>query len=141
MEIGKNKNQNNKIPGITSLKEGLSALRMADLQDIRKKQQIKNTSTLKKAELIQYLAETIPFLLKIIISGFDMRRLFLINTIIDNHGFIKAKNVEVEEIEYFYKTGFMFTGHHNGDPIIMIPLDLLPSLEEIVQDETLIAEV
>ncbi|MBL4953474.1 SEC-C domain-containing protein [Neobacillus sp. YIM B02564] len=141
MVVNKNKNQTNKIIGIASLKEGLSTLKMADLQDIRKKQQIKNISSLKKAELIEYLAEAIPFLLRIIISGFDERRLFLIKNIIANNGVISAKNVEIEEMEYFHKTGFMFTGFRNGDPIVMIPLELLPSLGEIVQDETILANV
>ncbi|MEC0666072.1 hypothetical protein P8864_09125 [Priestia flexa] len=40
MEVNKNKNQKNKIIGIASLKEALSALKVADLQDIRKKLQI-----------------------------------------------------------------------------------------------------
>ncbi|ETI69879.1 SEC-C metal-binding domain-containing protein [Neobacillus vireti] len=141
MEVNKNKNQKNKVTGIASLKEGLSVLKLTDLQDIRKKLQIKNISSLKKAELIQYLAEAIPFLLRNIISQFDERQLFLIKNIISSNGVISAKNVEIEEMEYFPKTGFMFTGVQNGDPIIMIPLELLPSLGEIVQDEAILAEV
>ena len=131
----------NKITGIASLVEGLSALKVADLQDIRKKLQIKNISSLKKVELIQYLAEAIPFLVRNIISQFDERRLFLIKDIIANNGVISAKNVEIEEMEYFYKTGFTFTGFHNGNPIVMIPLELLPSLGEIVRDETILTDV
>src|SRR3954462_1927373 len=141
MAVNKNKNQMNKITGIASLKEGLSALKVADLQDIRKKLQIKNISSLKKVELIQYLAEEIPFLVRNIISQFDERRLFLIKDIIANNGVISAKNVEIEEMEYFYKTGFTFTGFHNGNPIVMIPLELLPSLGEIVRDETILTDV
>jgi hypothetical protein len=141
MAVNKNKNQMNKITGIASLVEGLSALKVADLQDIRKKLQIKNISSLKKVELIQYLAEAIPFLVRNIISQFDERRLFLIKDIIANNGVISAKNVEIEEMEYFYKTGFTFTGFHNGNPIVMIPLELLPSLGEIVRDETILTDV
>ncbi|EKN71462.1 secC motif containing protein [Neobacillus bataviensis LMG 21833] len=141
MAVNKNENQINKIIGIASLKEGLSALKMSELHNIRKKLQIKNISSLKKAELIQYLAEAIPFLLKNIISQFDERRLFLIKNIIAKKGVISAKNVEIEEMEYFHKTGFMFTGLRNGDPIVMIPLELVPSLGEIVKDETILADV
>jgi hypothetical protein len=141
MVVNKNKNQENKITGIASLKEGLSALKVADLHDIRKKLQIKNISSLKKVELIQYLAEAIPFFVRNIISQFDERRLFLIKNIIANGGVISAKNVEIEEMEYFPKTGFMFTVFRNGDPIVTIPLDLLPSLREIIQDETIITDV
>ena len=141
MVVNKNKNQKNEITGIASLNEGLSALKMADLQDIRKKLQLKNISSLKKAELIQYLTDAIPFLLRIIISQFDERRLFLIKNIIANNGVISAKNVEMEEMEYFHKTGFMFTGFRNGNPIVMIPLELLPSIGEIVRDETILTDV
>lgn len=141
MAVNKNKNQNNKIIGIASLKEGLSALKVADLHDIRKKLQIKNISSLKKAELIQYLAVEVPILVSNIIRQFDERRLFLIKSIIANSGVISAKDKEIEEMEYFPKTGFMFTGFRNGDPVVMIPLELLPSLEEIVRDETILADV
>jgi hypothetical protein len=141
MVVNKNKNQENKITGIASLKEGLSALKVADLQNIRKKWQIKNISSLKKVELIQYLSEAIPILLGIMIRQFDERRIFLIKNIIANDGVMSVKNVEIEEMEYFHKTGFMFTGFRNGDPVVMIPLDLLPSLGEIIQDETILADV
>jgi hypothetical protein len=141
MIVNKNKDQNNKITGIATLKEGLSALKVAELQDIRRKLQIKNISSLKKAELIQYLTEVIPLLLSNIIRQFDERRLFLIKNIIANNGVINAKNVEIEEMEYFPKTGFMFTGFRNDNPVVMIPLELLPSLEEIVRDEKILKEV
>lgn len=141
MEVNKNRNPKSKINGITSLKEGLSALRVTDLQEIRKKLQIKNISTLKKGELIQYLAERIPFLIRNMISQYDERRLFLIKNIIANNGAISAKNVEIEEMEYFQKTGLFFTGFQNDNPILMIPLELLPSLEEIVRDETILTDV
>jgi hypothetical protein len=141
MVVNKNKNQENKITGIASLKEGLSALKVVDLQDIRKKWQIKNKSSLKKVELIQYLAETMPFFVRNIISQLDDRRLILIKNIIANDGVISAKNVEIEEMEYFHKTGFAFTGFRNGDQVVMIPLDLLPSLRECIQDETILIDV
>lgn len=141
MTVNKNKNQKEKILGIASLKEGLSTLKVSELQDIRKKLQIKNISSLKKVELIQYLSEAIPFLVRNIISQFDERQIFLIKKIIANNGIISAKNVEIEEMEYFHKTGFMFTDFQNGDPIVMIPLELLPSLAEIVQDETILTDV
>ena len=136
-----NKNKNQKIIGIASLKEALSALKVADLQVIRKKLQIKNISSMKKAELIQSLAEAIPVLFRNIISQFDERRLFLIKNIIANNGVMSANNLEIEEMEYLHKTGFMFTSFQNGNPIVMIPLELLPSLVKIIQDETILTDV
>jgi hypothetical protein len=140
MEINKNQ-KNNEIMGIASLKEGLSALKMAELQDIRKRLQIKNRSSLKKAELIQYLAEEIPFHLKDIISQFDQRRLFLIKKMVANNGVIRAENVEIEEMEYFDKTGFMFTDFRNGNPIVMIPVEVLPTLVDLLPDQKVLANI
>ncbi|WP_400243795.1 SEC-C metal-binding domain-containing protein [Niallia sp. JL1B1071] len=141
MKVDKSKNQKDKIMGVASLKEALSALKMADLQEIRKKLQIKNISSLKKAELIQYLSEAIPIILRTIIREFDERRIVLIKSIIENNGIISAKHVEIEEIEYFHKTGFMFTDIRNGNPFVMIPMELIPSLVEIVQDKAVLNDV
>lgn len=136
MVVIKNNNQNGKMTGITTLTEGLSTLKSAELHYIRKKLQLKNVSSLKKAELIQYLEGAIPFLLKNIISIFDEHRLKLIKKIIANKGVLSAKNFEIEELEYFPKTGFMFTSFRNGEKLVIIPVELLSSLEEILQDET-----
>ena len=141
MKVDTNKKDKDKIMGLASLKEALSLLRMADLQEIRKKLQIKNVSSLKKAELVQNLSEAIPILLSTIIREFDERRLYLVRNIIANNGVMSGKNVEIEEMEYFHKTGFMFTGFQNGNPIVMIPLDLLSSLDEIVRDKKILTEV
>lgn len=141
MAENKNKNQKDKITGISTLREGLTALRVSDLQDIRKHLQIKNVSSLKKAELMAYLAKEIPYLLKFIVSNFDERRLYLIKNIIANNGVMSAKKVEIEEMEYFYKTGFIFTGFWKDQPIVMIPLDLLSPLGEIIQDERILRHI
>ncbi|MBP2241810.1 hypothetical protein J2Z40_002382 [Cytobacillus eiseniae] len=141
MEANKNKNQKSKITGIASLKEGLSTLKLADLQSIRKNLQIKNASSLKKAELIQCLAGEIPLHTRTIVSQSDERRILLIKRIIANNGVISVKNVEREEIAQLCKTGFMFTSFQNGNPIVMIPVELLPSLAELVRDETVLTVV
>lgn len=135
MTNNKQRNQKrNETIGIATLKEGLSTLKVAELHDIRRKLQIKNASSLKKAELIHYLAKVIPILLSNIVCQFDERRLFLIRKIIANNGVISENNLEIEEIEYVPKTGFMFTGDRNGEQVIMIPVELLPALEEIIQE-------
>ncbi|MRX72780.1 secC motif containing protein [Bacillus lacus] len=136
-----NSNDRDKAKGIASLKEGLSRLRMADLHDIRKRLQIKNVSSLKKAELIQHLCENFPSHVKFAVSQFDERRLFLLKNLLANEGVISAKNIEIEEMEYFPKTGFIYTGSYQGKPIVMIPQELLPSLGEVIQDQGVLAEV
>lgn len=134
-------NQKNKITGIASLKEGLSALKVVELQEIRKKLQIKNISSLKKAELIEYLAEAIPILVSNSIRHYDEHRIELIKKIIANHGVISAKNIKMEEMEYFHSTGFIFTGFRDAKEFITIPMELLPTLKGIVQDKTILTDV
>ncbi|SOC40870.1 SEC-C metal-binding domain-containing protein [Ureibacillus acetophenoni] len=136
-----NKSNKSKFVGITSIADGLSTLKVAELQDIRRKLKIKNVSSLKKAELIQYLAEAIPFHLKNIIRLYDERRLFLIKSMIANKGMITVKNLEIEELEYFRKTGFTFMSYSNGNQAIIIPLDLMHTFEEIVRDETVLYDI
>ncbi len=87
------------------------------------------------------MAEAIPYILSDIIRQFDEQRLLLIKSIIANNGVISVKNVEIEAMEYFDKTGFMFTSFQNDNLLVMIPLDLLPALEGIVRDEKILAEV
>lgn len=130
-----------KTIGITTLKEGLSALKVAELHDIRKKLQIKNASSMKKAELIQYLAKVIPIILSNIVSQFDERRLFLIRKIIANNGVMSVNYLDIEELEYVPKTGYMFTGYQNGEQVIMIPAELLPAFEEIIQEEKILTNI
>lgn len=142
MTINKNRNRtNNESVAIATLKEGLSSLTAAELKDIRKRLQIKNISTLKKVELIEYLVESIPILLSIIVSQFDEKRILLIRKIIANNGVISARNMEIEEVEYFPKTGFMFTGFRDDDQVVMIPIELLPMLEKIIQEEKVLATI
>ncbi|WP_147532282.1 SEC-C metal-binding domain-containing protein [Bacillus marasmi] len=141
MVVNNNKSHKEKISGIGSLKEGLSSLKVAELQDIRKKLRIKNISSLKKAELIEYLAEGIPLFFSNLIRQFDERQLSIIKRILANNGVISSKNIEIEEMEYFQKTGFMFTDFRSDNPVIMIPIELLPTIQEIVQDETILTDV
>ncbi|OIK13533.1 SEC-C metal-binding domain-containing protein [Bacillus sp. MUM 13] len=128
------------VTGIATLKEGLSALRAAELHDIRKKLQIRNVSTMKKAELIDFLSEEIPSLLRMIIRYFDERRIHILKNIIASDGVISGHKVTLEELEYFPKTGFMFTGMHNGKSAVTIPLELLPALREIISDKTILKD-
>lgn len=141
MKIDKRKNQKEKVKGLATLKEGLTVYKVADLREIGKKLGIKNLSSLKKAELISYLAEEIPNYLRTIISEYDERRIFLLKRIIANNGIISEEDVEIEEMEYFPKTGFMFIVYHNRNPFVTIPVEILPSLEEIVQDSAILTDV
>lgn len=123
---------------IVTLAEGLSTLKMAELHVIRKKLRLKNVSTLKKAELIQHLVENVPILLRMILSTFDERRLHILKRAIANNGIISGESISSEEMEYFPRTGFMFTGFRNGEQVVIIPTDLLPHIKQEIQEEKLL---
>lgn len=124
---------------IETLKEGLFTLKMEDLHCIRKKLQLKNASTLKKAELIEYLAESIPISLRAFLSVFDEHRLLILKKSISNNGTISGETISIEEMEYFSQTGLMFIDFINGEQVLTTPSNLLPHLEEVIQEEKLLA--
>jgi hypothetical protein len=77
-----------------SLSEGLSSFTKADLDDIRRKLDIKNASSLKKSELIALLIERIPVNLENLISFWDTDRFEILTNIANNGGQINAPDIE-----------------------------------------------
>ncbi len=143
MTINNNSNQiiNKENEAMPTLKEGLSTFKVAELKDICKRLNIKKISTLKKAELIEKLSEAIPTLLSPILSEFDEKRLLFIRKIIDNNGAVSARSMEIEELEYYAKTGFMFAGVREDDVVVTIPVELLPALEKTIQEEKVLKTI
>ncbi|MFP7296744.1 SEC-C metal-binding domain-containing protein [Neobacillus niacini] len=111
-----------------TLLEGLSSFTKADLDDIRKKLDIKKASSLKKSELIALLAERIPSNLENIVSLWDFERFNILTTIARNRGQIIAPDIEPNEIEYFRDTGLIFTGSFEGKKLLAVPNDLIESI-------------
>lgn len=108
-----------------TLFEGLSSFTKADLDDIRKKLDIKNASSLKKSELIALLIERIPENLENLLSFWDIERFKALTNIANNGGQINAPNIEGEQIEYFLDSGLIYTGTFEGKKIMSVPNQLI----------------
>jgi hypothetical protein len=103
---------------------GLSSFTKADLDDIRKKLDIKSASSLKKSDLIALLIEKIPENLENILSTWDIERYKILTTIANNGGYIDAPNIEGNQIEYFRDSGLIYTGTFEGKKIMAVPSEL-----------------
>jgi len=107
-----------------TLHDGLSRYSKNDLDGIRKQLEIKNASSLKKADLIFLLETRIPESLKEIGLQLDDERFKLLKKIVQNEGYIPAPNLEKNQINFFQSTGFIYTGTYNGKRILTIPQEV-----------------
>ncbi|QGS69359.1 hypothetical protein CV093_16865 [Oceanobacillus sp. 143] len=96
-----------------TLHEGLSTYTKSDLDDIRKYFNIKNASSLKKAELSGLLEERIPDLLKAFFLKLDYERFNLLLKIARSGGYIESPDLDSQQINYLRTSGFVFTGTFN----------------------------
>ncbi|MRH41606.1 hypothetical protein GH741_02830 [Aquibacillus halophilus] len=118
-----------------SLEEGLGAYAKHELDDIRKKLDIKGVSSLKKADLINVLQEIIPNKLEGIYRIWDSERLSLLFKIADNGGKMTApSSVGMDQATYFRNTGFIFTGSYQGKEIVAVPNDLIDRIKAMKND-------
>lgn len=108
-----------------TLFEGLSSFTKADLDDIRKKLDIKNASSLKKSELISLLVERIPENFENVVSLWDIERFNTLTNIAGNGGRIIAPNLEANQIEYFRDSGLIYTGTFKGKKLMAVPNELI----------------
>lgn len=124
-----------------SLQEGLSKYTKYELDEIRKNLQIKGASSLKKAELIAFLQEKIPALLKEVCSLLDEERFGLLTKLAVNGGYITAPKLERHQVEYFRASGLIYSGTFDGKKVLAVPSELvepLKFLEKNVEVKSLI---
>lgn len=110
-----------------TLDEVLNNFRKYELDEIRKNLEIKNVSSLKKAELIDVLKEAIPANLENTCSLWDNERFKLLTNIASNGGQLTApnQNFEAEQINFFRATGMIYTGTFKGKKILAVPEELI----------------
>ncbi|WP_234028583.1 YecA family protein [Lentibacillus sp. Marseille-P4043] len=111
-----------------TLHEGLNRYTKYELDSIRKRLEIKNASTLRKAELIALLQEKIPELLEETCLQLDTERFDILRKIARNGGYITAPKLELDQLEYFRESGVLYTGSFKGKEILAIPKELLEPL-------------
>ncbi|UJL48205.1 SEC-C domain-containing protein [Virgibacillus sp. NKC19-16] len=117
--------KNIKVP--FNLHEGLNNYTKDELADIRSYLDIKNASSLKKAELINLLQETIPDKLERVCQLWDTDRFKLLTNIAENGGFIVTteEDIQVEQIRYLRRTGLIYTGTFEGKQVLAVPEELI----------------
>ncbi|MBY0097794.1 SEC-C metal-binding domain-containing protein [Mesobacillus maritimus] len=111
-----------------SLKESLNRLPKSDLDSIRKKLEIKNASTLKKADLIEVLQENIPAHLERICKDLDKERYNLLTKVAENGGSIPAPSLEPAQFNYFETYGILFTGTFKDQKVVVMPQEIVEAL-------------
>ena len=117
-----------------TLHQGLSTYTKSDLDDIRKYLEIKNASSLKKAELSALLEEKIPELMETFFLQLDYERFNLLLKIARNGGYIESPDLDSQQINYLRATGLVFTGTFNEKKILAVPVDLVESILSIGTD-------
>jgi hypothetical protein len=117
-----------------NLDEALSSFAKYELDDIRRYLEIKNASSLKKAELIALFQKEIPGLLKNVCNQWDLERFSLLVKIARNGGYLHAPELENDQIMYFRKTGMLFTGSINGKRVIAVPDELIDEILTLERD-------
>ncbi|WP_087972015.1 SEC-C metal-binding domain-containing protein [Oceanobacillus rekensis] len=128
MESKAHKKHWNEIKVPFSLHEGLSKYTKYELEDIRKKLQIKNASSLKKADLILLLQQRIPEYLEKIYHLWGSERFKLVMKIASNGGYITAPDLTIDQINYFRGNGLIYTGTLEGKKVWAVPEELIESI-------------
>lgn len=116
------------IEGSITLKESLNRLAKSDLDSIRKKLKIKNASSLKKADLIEVLQDTIPAQLRGICESLDKDRYSLLLEVAEQGGFIPAPNLEPAQFNFFEGYGILFTGTFKDQKVVVMPQEIVEAL-------------
>jgi hypothetical protein len=114
-----------------TLKESLNRLAKSDLDSIRKKLEIKNASSLKKADLIEVLQENIPAHLERICKDLDKERYDLLKKVAENGGSIPAPSLEPRQFNYFETYGILFTGTFKDEKVVVMPQEIVEALLEL----------
>jgi hypothetical protein len=116
------------IDGSMTLKESLNRLAKSDLDSIRKKLEVKNASSLKKADLIEVLQDTIPAQLGEICKVLDKDRYSLLVKVAKQGGFIAAPNLEPSQFNFFEGYGILFTGTFKDQRVVVMPQEIVVAL-------------
>ncbi|WP_240375621.1 YecA family protein [Bacillus piscicola] len=126
-----------------TLHEGLSRYTKDELSVIRKGLHIKNASSLKKAELIAVLEESIPPMLEHICQYWDDERFNFLMKIAGKEGklAIPEQSVDDEQLDYFRSTGLIYSGMNEGKMVLAVPEDLIEPIRALKNNLTVRAAI
>src|SRR5699024_3372468 len=101
----------------------------------------RNASSLRKAELVDLLAEKIPEQIKQTCMLLDEAPFDLLMTLAQNGGQANAEKITHAEAEAWRQTGLLFTGTIEGQRKLLMPQDLVNPVLELSTDREVKASV
>ena len=115
-----------------------------EMDNIRKKLDLKNLSALKKADLASELARQIPAKYEMLLRMLDKGRYGLIKEIVKKSGIISGVHMTTAYIEPLMEHGLVFPGIFNNKQVIYTPIELIDiflridgaELEQIIERNT-----
>lgn len=113
------------------LKQALSRLTKDELDTIRKNLDIKNISSLKKADLIDKLAEHIPAKVADIFNRFDQERYQLMKDIMQNGAWVSAASLELAKVQHLRNYGLLFPGTLEQQHVLVMPTEIITEYRKL----------
>ena len=114
-----------------SLSDAINSLFKHEMDAIRRNLNLKNLSTLKKADLAAELIKLIPSQYKRVLHMLDQERYSLVKKIANNGGFVPAIDIPTSQVESLLEYGIVFSGLCNSQRILYIPQELLDVFSQI----------
>ena len=107
-----------------SLFDAVNMLSKNEMDRIRKNLDLKNLSSLKKAELASELVKLIPAKFKQVIYTLDQGRYGLVKIIAKNSGVITDFDISASEAESLMGYSIIFPGVYNNQKVLFMPMEL-----------------
>ncbi|OZM56867.1 hypothetical protein CIB95_08840 [Lottiidibacillus patelloidae] len=115
-----------------TLIEALSVLTKKELDKIRKSYEFTGISTLKKADLANELAKSIPANLERILYKLDEERYYLLKNIVKNGGSIEDKgNLTLPKIIWLVENSIVFPSEINNEKNLVMPKEIVNRFNEL----------
>ncbi|MCM3587444.1 SEC-C metal-binding domain-containing protein [Mesobacillus maritimus] len=118
-----------------TLEEGLNRLAKSDLDSFRRKLEIKNASSLKKAELIVVLKDEILANVGDVCKLLDDKRYNLITEMVENGGHLNASNIDLKVLAPLLENGMIFTGTVEDEKMFVMPTEIVELVSKQNDDE------
>ncbi|WP_102401564.1 SEC-C metal-binding domain-containing protein [Haloimpatiens massiliensis] len=125
----------NKIKEDYNLKDFLTIMTKEELNEIRKKLELKGISNLKKQELIVELQNGILNSLDNTINKLNNEEKEILKSLVENKGTYLYNEKMVDSLIKYRYSGIVFSGIiNNQDKVMIIPQDLILPIKEIILD-------
>lgn len=114
-----------------NLFDTINGLSKNEMDRIRKNLDLKNLSSLKKAELASELVKLIPLKFKKVIYRLDQGRYDFIQAIIKNSGIIPNKGISASNAESLMGFSIIFPGLYDNQKVLFMPAEMVEIFSQI----------